>query len=54
MVALFKLNNNADSIYEKAKADYESSLAAYESAKNNVNYKRLTAPCNGYIQEVMF
>ena len=52
--ALFKLNNISESIYEKAKADYKSALAAYESAKNNVNYTRLTAPFNGYIQEVMF
>lgn len=45
-------NNVSASTYEKARADYTSAKAAYETAVNELNDTRLLAPFNGYAGEV--
>lgn len=49
---LFHKNNLSASTYEKAKADYTAAKTAFETASNELNDTRLTAPFNGYVGEV--
>ena len=49
---LFEKNNISASAYEKAKADCITARTAFETASNELNDTRLTAPFNGYIGEV--
>lgn len=49
---LFEKNNISASAFEKARADYTSAKAAYETAENELTDTRLVAPFNGYVGEV--
>lgn len=50
--ALYQKNNLSASTYEKARAEYTSAKAAFDTAVNELDDTRLTAPFNGYIGEV--
>ncbi|WP_455584450.1 efflux RND transporter periplasmic adaptor subunit [Bacteroides sp.] len=50
--ALYQKENISASTYEKAKADYASAKTAFETATNELEDTRLTAPFSGYIGEV--
>ena len=50
--ALYEKENLSASAYEKAKADYVSAKAAYDTAVNELEDTRLVAPFNGYVGEV--
>lgn len=49
---LYEKDNLSASAYEKARADYTSAKTALESATNELNDTRLTAPFDGYVGEV--
>lgn len=49
---LYEKDNLSASAYEKARADYTSSKAAFETATNELNDTRLIAPFDGYVGEV--
>lgn len=49
---LYQKENISASAYEKAKADYISAKMAFETAVNELEDTRLTAPFNGYVSEV--
>lgn len=49
---LYQKENISASVYEKAKADYISAKTAFETATNEWEDTRLTAPFNGYVGEV--
>lgn len=49
---LYEKNNISASSYEKAKADYVSAKAAFETATNDLNDTKLIAPFSGYVGEV--
>lgn len=49
---LYEKENLSASAYEKAKADYVSAKAAYETAANELEDTRLIAPFDGYVGEV--
>lgn len=49
---LFEKNNISASSYEKAKADYASAKAAFDTASNELADTRLLAPFDGYAGEV--
>lgn len=50
--SLYQRNNLSATSYEKAKADYEKARADYRDAENALADTRLTAPFDGYVQEV--
>lgn len=50
--ALYQKDNISGSNYEKAKADYLVAKSNYEAAVNALNDTHLTAPYDGYIQEI--
>lgn len=50
--ALYHKENISASAYEKAKADYISAKMAFETASNELEDTRLTAPFTGYVGEV--
>lgn len=50
--ALYLKENISASTYEKAKADYVSAKMAFETAANELEDTRLTAPFTGYVGEV--
>lgn len=49
---LYEKDNLSASVYEKARADYTSAKTAFESATNELEDTRLTAPFDGYVGEV--
>lgn len=49
---LYEKDNLSASAYEKARADYTSAKAAFETATNELNDTRLIAPFDGYVGEV--
>lgn len=49
---LYEKDNLSASAYEKARADYTSAKTAFESATNELDDTRLTAPFDGYVGEV--
>lgn len=49
---LYKKDNISASQYEKARAEYTTAKTAFETAVNELEDTRLTAPFNGYIGEV--
>ena len=50
--ALYQKNNLSASTYEKARAEYTSAKAAFDTAVNELEDTRLVAPFNGYVGEV--
>ena len=52
--SLFNLNNISASAYEKTKSDYETAHANFTAVKNDLGDTRVTAPFNGYVQDVKF
>lgn len=50
--ALYQKNNLSASTYEKARAEYTSAKAAFDTAINELEDTRLVAPFNGYVSEV--
>lgn len=50
--ALYQKNNLSASTYEKARAEYTSAKAAFDTAINELEDTRLVAPFNGYVGEV--
>lgn len=50
--ALYQKNNLSASTYEKARAEYTSAKAAFDTAVNELEDTRLIAPFDGYIGEV--
>ncbi len=50
--ALYEKNNLSASTYEKARAEYTSAKAAFETSFNELEDTRLAAPFNGYIGKV--
>ena len=50
--ALYQKNNLSASTYEKARAEYTSAKAAFDTAANELEDTRLVAPFNGYVGEV--
>lgn len=50
--ALFSCGNVSKSLYEKAMAERDVALSAYRHAANCLADTRLTAPFDGYVQEV--
>lgn len=49
---LYEKNNVSASTYEKAKADYTTAKAAFDTASYELEDTRLIAPFNGYVGEV--
>ncbi|MGL4851827.1 MAG: efflux RND transporter periplasmic adaptor subunit [Phocaeicola sp.] len=49
---LYQKNNLSASTFDKAKAEYVSAKTAYETAQNELADTRLTAPFNGYVEQV--
>lgn len=49
---LYEKDNLSASVYEKAKADYTAAKTTFDTALNELNDTKLTAPFNGYIGEV--
>ena len=49
--ALYQKNNLSASTYEKARAEYTSAKAAFDTAVNELEDTRLVAPFNGYVGE---
>lgn len=49
---LYKKNNISASQYEKARADYAMAKASFEAASYELEDVKLTAPFNGYVDEV--
>lgn len=49
---LFAKNNISATNYEQAKANYEKAKADFQTAENALKDTRLTAPFDGYIQQV--
>ena len=47
--ALYQKNNLSASTYEKARAEYTSAKAAFDTAVNELEDTRLVAPFNGYV-----
>lgn len=52
ITSLYEKDNISGSAYEKAKAEYARVQAAYETASNELEDTRLTAPFDGYVQEI--
>lgn len=50
--ALYQKNNLSASTYEKARAEYTSAKAVFDTAVNELEDTRLVAPFNGYVGEV--
>ena len=50
--ALYQKNNLSASTYEKARAEYTSAKAAFDTAVNELEDTRLIAPFNRYVGEV--
>lgn len=50
--ALYQKNNLSASTYEKARAEYTSAKANFDTAANELEDTRLIAPFNGYIGEL--
>lgn len=53
MTNLYHKNNVSASSYEQAKADLETAEANYREALHNLQDTRMTAPTDGYVQEIM-
>lgn len=51
--ALFAKGNISGSSYEKAKADLAVAQSSYDNARNALADTRLTAPFDGYVQDVL-
>lgn len=49
---LYEKGNISATSYEQAKANYEKAKADYRTAVNELNDTRLTAPFDGYVQQV--
>ena len=49
---MYEKNNVSASTYEKAKADYTTAKAAFDTASYELEDTRLIAPFNGYVGEV--
>ena len=49
---LYQKDNISATNYEQAKANYEKAKADYQTAVNELNDTRLTAPFDGYVQQV--
>lgn len=49
---LYHKNNVSASSYEQARADMEKAEAAYQEALHNLRDTRMTAPADGYVQQV--
>lgn len=50
--SLYEKNNVSGTAYEKARADYARARADYDMALNELNDTRLTAPFDGYVQQL--
>ena len=50
--ALYQKNNLSASTYEKARAEYTSAKAAFDTAVNELEDTRLIAPFNGFVGQV--
>lgn len=49
---LYKKDNLSASVYEKARAEYISAKTAFQTATNQLDDTKLTAPFDGYVGEV--
>lgn len=50
--SLYSKGNISGSAYDNSRAEMETARAAFEAAANELSYTRLSAPFNGYVQDV--
>ena len=48
---LYRKNNISETVFERAKAEYERAKADLNTVSNELEYTRLTAPFDGYVQK---